>query len=504
MADTDTDTDTTAAGAALVPGAHRSIRRIDAGEGPYAGTLVTRGAAVAVRVDAATISGWAGWEHAGDDHVAGPLDIVRRSDGHDVLLPWCTERVSSFLGRRSAAGVELASGETTTLVASILRGLGELGRSPGDEPAGEWWLTDDGRPTFVIGQGGAARAGAADLVSRMREDCEDRALSRLLVTIDDGLKADTARQRVPGRQLERWEAQLFETSAPKPLRRDVHAPERARDADAAGRAVIARPDTQRLVRSRAALRRDSDRGRAHASRILGWIARRLARWCAAVVPVLEFRRRRAAERGAAHRDDRMRRGAAEDARTPVRRVRRTIVAGAAAAVVIAGGLLWPGGATGEPDGGSATSVPESARGVEEADRTSAGPSPEAVATAPDPTPASPPEGPTPDGREPADPVEAARRLIDAIGICGENGDPEWGEAVARGSVGAVDALVSAGEVSQLELVDEYGDVAVIRASSSGGGGDGATTAGGERMVVLVRVEEKWLVRDVYDVADQPG
>lgn len=503
------DTEARPRGTVLVPGAHRVIRRIDAGEGPYAGTLVTRGGSVAVQVDAEAITGWAGWEHAGDDHVAAPLDIVRRLDGHDVLLPWCTERVSSFFGRRAAADAALASGETTTLVASILRGLGELTRAEGQEETGEWWLTDDGRPTFVIGAGKTARSAAAGLVARLRTDCTDRALTRLLVVIEEGLSADTARPGMPVRQLERWEAELFETAAPKPLRRDVHAPELARDADAARHAVVARPDARRQLRGRASLPREGSGVGALWSRLGTGVVHRLGAWRAALARPIEGRTRRIADGASVRRGEAAERGSAPDDRVPARRGRRTIVAAAAAAVVLAGGLLWPGGATGEPDGGGATAVPESTPRATDVAPISAESSTTPAPSSPEPDtapePVTPGEGSPRDGSGDLEPVEAARMLISAISICGANGDEVCEGAVAPGSVGVVDALSGGSdEEPQLEPVDEYGDVAVIRVSSTRAGGDGAASDDGERMVVLVRMAEKWLVRDVYNVADQPG
>ena len=471
---------------------------------------------MAVLVDSASISGWAGWEHAGDDHVAGPLDIVRRSDGHDVLLPWCTERVSSFFGRRVAADAAFSSGEMTTLVASILRGMGELARGTTQEETGEWWITDDGRPTFVIGAGETARSAGAALVARLRRDCADRTLARLLVVIEEGLTADSARPGMPVRQLEKWEAELFDTAAPKPLRLDVHAPELARDADAARHAAVPRTDVRRPVRSRSSLPREVGRVRALSSRILTPLVHRLGAWRAAVVVRLERHGRRNADRDPLLRGGRTDAGAGErvgargrsraraevGGRAPVSRGRRTIVAAGAAAVVLAGGFLWPGGATGEPAGRGAVAEPKSTPRATEPDRIPADPSP--TPSAPAPVPPSG-EGKPHDGSDSGDPVEAARSLIDAIGVCSETDDAVCAGAVADGSAGVVEALgdSSVGTL-QFEPVDEYGDVAVIRVSSSEGGGDGAAPAEGERMVVLVRITEKWLVRDVYDVADPPG
>lgn len=144
--------------APLVAGAHRVIRMLDAHEGPYGGALVTWGEGVAVRTDARTLSGWEGWRHAGSEHVAGPVDLIRRADGHDVLLPWCRERVVTFLSRRRAGGPELAVGEANTLVMSLLRGVGELSTFGGIACEGTWWLTEEGRRS----RGGCAGWGRAD------------------------------------------------------------------------------------------------------------------------------------------------------------------------------------------------------------------------------------------------------------------------------------------------------------------------------------------------------
>ena len=74
-------------------------------------------------------------------------------------------------------------------------------------------------------------------------------------------------------------------------------------------------------------------------------------------------------------------------------------------------------------------------------------------------------------------------LISAIGICGENEDKVCDGAVAQGSVGVVDELGGGKEGAlQLQSVDEYGDVAVIRVSPSQGVSDGAASEGGEPSV----------------------
>nr|WP_017202219.1 hypothetical protein [Microbacterium barkeri] len=75
--------------------------------------------------------------------------------------------------------------------------------------------------------------------------------------------------------------------------------------------------------------------------------------------------------------------------------------------------------------------------------------------------------------------------------------------MATGSTGVVDALAGVDTASSTaELVDEYGDVAVVRLRVESLGNDEAVSSA-EKMVVLIRAEQKWLVRDAYDVADQP-
>ncbi len=471
------------------------IRQLDADEGPYAGALVTRGESVAVQIHCETLAGWAGWEHAGDEHVAGPVDIVRRQDGHDVLLPWCTERIGAFLGRRAAADVAFAAGELTTVVASLLRGLGELARADGPAVTGEWWLTQDGRPMFVIGAGDDARSASSRLIDRMQRDCADRSLSRLLGEIRDGLHKSGERPSMPARQLERWEAELFATAASRPLKRDVHAPEKARGLDVAHRVAPSMPGTRREARGGGS-HHTMDRGsRGAIDRVSEWARRRLEE----VRTALEDRViRRDVKKGggtSSTREKKPSEGASGVVAPRPRRLgRRLVVAGAAAAVVLGGGLLWPGGATGEPAAGRSRPSPAASRS----------------STAPQTTgPVSPIPSPesTDQSTRAEDPVAAARALLLAIGRCAETGDLACSGAVAAGSSGIVEALTgaaSAEKVPELAAVDEYGDVAVIRVSSIAVVGEGAEPRRIEQMVVVVRVNEKWLVRDAYDVADQPG
>lgn len=495
----------------LIPGVHRVVRVLDPDEGPYAGSLVTNRGSVAVLVDVEAISGWDAWEHAGDEHVAAPMDIVRRHDGHGVLLPWCTERLGSFLGRRQVDGPDFSSGEVSTLVGSLLRGLDELAAEQGDGAVrGDWWLTEDGRPMFVIGSGEDAREGAARIVDRLHEDCRDRGLGRLLGTIRDGLRALGARPGAPRRQLELWEAELFATAAPRPLEREERTPTRVGDIDLVRTLRAAPAESRRRRRPPSAGYGDPQPESAvpRLLRIPAAVAAAARAWISAARTSLASglsRGRASGELRRARWWGRRRSGHAPrlDGAAPMasRRPRLLLVGGAMAAAVLGVGLLWPGEATGEPDsgagrGGAAIEQTAEATGSPAAEvPDGVGPPPEA--------PHGPTATPSADGDpgELDDPVSAAKALLVSIRDCATAGDDSCAGAVAEGSAGIVTMLGGGPSgASEPELVDRYGDIAVIRASVR----DPAVAESvAERVVVLVRTTEKWLVRDAYDVADQP-
>ena len=85
---------------------------------------------------------------------------------------------------------------------------------------------------------------------------------------------------------------------------------------------------------------------------------------------------------------------------------------------------------------------------------------------------------------------AARALVDAIRGCED--------AACRGELwedpAAATAIEAAsGEGYRVQVVDEYGGVAAVRIV-----GESVT-----QILVMVQADEKWLVREVYDLADQP-
>lgn len=445
---------------ALTPAAHRQIRWLDGHEAAFAGALVTDGEQLRVRVAADDLPD-ALWAYSDAQHVAGVRDVVRRGSGHDALLPWCAEPVDVFLARRASAEQPLSTGETVTLVGSLLRGVGEVG----DEPLrGRWWLTDDSRPLFVPGEGSPCGATAAEIIGRVRDACTDRMLDRLLTEIAGGIEE----HRTVRRSGDRWEHELTQLAAPRTLARDVFAPERVVD-----NAV------HRERRSHPTLRnpeRDDLRERWRA-RIAGGVER-------AVVWLRERRPRRV-------------RSEQRAVASHAGRGRMLIVGAAAAAAVLLGGMLWPGDdetsatesvaqrspdepAPGEPKPGVATSEP---------------PADEGAAKSPPPADRTrQPEGEASSGQTVP---EQAAQLLERIGACQEQDDATCADAVVEGAGEVVLRRLDGGAQARgITPVEDYGDIAVVRLA--------AVAELGEQMLVLVRQKDGWLVRDVYDVADQPS
>src|SRR5690606_29284894 len=98
-----------------------------------------------------------------------------------------------------------------------------------------------------------------------------------------------------------------------------------------------------------------------------------------------------------------------------------------------------------------------------------------------------------------DALVAVPPLLDAVATCAAEGAATCPEALTDGLAAPGDGLaVQGSEASSAALVDDYGDVAVVKLVP-------VDTDGGapEQMLVLERREQKWLVRDIYDVAHQP-
>lgn len=450
----------------LVPGAHRLIRRLDGAESPFTGELVSDGEHRRVLVDTAARDAVL-WEFAGAEHVAGVHDLVRTADGHGALLPWCVEPVETLIARRCAAGRPLTSGETVTLVGSLLRGIVEVA---GRAVTGRWWLEDGGRPVFVPGEGVSSTAASVAVIERIRDECADRAMQRMLVRIAVGM----ADHRVVLRELDAWEGELTELAAPRALEREIP------DMDGAWPA----PERVRALPFH----------RAGLAEVTGQLEERpsLRERLVLIGARLQERVRDSIPSKAKVSSD-VETGADGAARTRAPRGRVLLVGAGAAALVILGGLLWPGG---DED----AVMPQAVA----ADR-QASPAPSAsergqVSQLEEPRPsasdAPAPDRPQPD-RDDDDVERTAMRLLKAIDGCRAKKDRDCATAVAAGGAqGVLDRLGADAAGRDVTLVEDYGDIAVTRL--------GRTAANGEQMLVLVREEDGWLVRDVYDVADQPS
>ncbi|MFB7842593.1 hypothetical protein [Microbacterium sp. NPDC056052] len=516
-----------------VTGAHRTIRTLAEDEGPFEGDLVTRTGGMAVRVDAERLRGWVGWTFAGAEHVAAPLDVALRADGQDVLLPWCVRTVRTSLAQAGEAD-GISHGEAVTLAASVLRGVLELedglpeaGRSRrGDgelrdarmdgegEPHGSWWLTDEARPVFVIEarEGRHADGPVRDTGERLLRDVEgrieDRALRRILARLAEALH-DPRRLRA---EAARWERELLEIAAPRPLRmiadefaaddreedparpvslRRERPPRRAelRTAGRAGAVASRRTGPRsdhampRLPRARAAPRAGALRGGRGRSALEGPM--RVLR------DVTGHARARGRDLNALRRGVRDRSSWLQSEQ-PLRRRRwrgPAVVAASAAVAITLVGALWPS------DTGGADAAGRRTRTAEVVPSASGSPSaaaPRSAAAERGAAPAGSDERPrAPGASSLSEPAAAGAELIAAARTCEASPQPACAE-VWDGGTAASHSLRGAQEPA--ELIEDYGDIAAIR----NGSGEEA------QMVVIIRRNAEWRIRDVYDIADPPS
>lgn len=442
--------------------AYRPLRTVSGGdESPWPGTLVRAASGdTRVLVDSRHFGDeWPGWSADPDGHILGALDLVRRAEGHDVVVPVCVERADAFVRRREASGAPLSLGETVTLAVSIVRGFAEL--VPVRATAGRWWVTDAGRPLFACGvAGGPVAEACAELLRALEAPGAAAAL-------DEAVRAMLA-DRPSRHELDAAEQRLFALADPEPLALTVFGPRRARAATVTDAPADA-PWTRR--RPGAPSSDDEPRGllatiARHVDADLGDAASRVA--------TDAWRRLRTAGSGS--------------------RPKPWLLAAGLAIAIVTGGFVWPAGAddAGVSEVPAPSAASESAedappRDVTQEGATDSGAANENAASAEESTDATP----TPD-QTPTDLVTIADELLSARSAC--DGDPDCLPRVvedpsAAFPPGAVDLPSDA---RSLSLVDEFGGVAVLRVERL----DAASAA---QLVVLVRGGEGWLLRDVYDV-----
>lgn len=395
-------------------------------------------------VDAAILADWQGWDASPDGHVLGPVDVVRRVDGHDVLLPLCTERVDTLLARR---GVELAltPGEIVTVTVSALRGMAEITARDRGPATGSWWLTDEGRPVFVDdADGPAAAATTTDLLDRLAAD----ATKPLADAVQHAI-ALVAEPRALAHELDGAEERLFDVAA----------------AEALGTAPLAAQRRQRPA---------SDPDATTAVDVP-------RAWWTTVLASVDADFADAFSRATTGLWRRMRR--------PARRSRRRpwALAACLGAGVIAVGLMWPAPGPPAVAGGQpgVTDVPD--RSV----------APAATPAADPPDPAAPGESAPAAGAASVDLAVVTATLLDRRRECLAASDDACLSQVAEDpartfSPGASD--IAAGERT-VTLLDEFGGVAVLRVEAT-------TGAAPAQLVVIVGGTGSWLLRDVHDVEQQ--
>lgn len=436
------------------------IRSVAPPESPFDGVLA-RGPddQTVLLVDRGALTEWPGWRREPSEHVLAPIDVLRRADGHDVVLPVLVERLDRLLARRVDAVTAPSAGETVTLVVSVLRGLCGVVEEEVSDTA-EWWLSEDGRPVLVEGRGDANARRASELVLCAVADSAGPPLSGIVREVAE-LVADGRSTR---RELEEREDDLFRHAAPEPIATQVIVPSRA---------------AARRAHGPSAAEREPAADPAPAP----WWRRLAGHVDAELADALI---------GAGSR---LARGMRSRTGSGARRRRAPLVlAGVLAAVVLAGGLLWP--SEDESSGArTATSAPagaepqaESASPVERGSADDAGAMPDATA---EPRQTEQAASPVPASLE-----QALGELLDRRRGCSDDACraeviEDAGRALAAGAID-----LSAHERT-IRLIDDLGGLAVLAVEPVGGGT-------GAQFVTIVDTDGGWRIRDAYVVADPPS
>lgn len=426
---------------------YRPIRRIEAGaDAPFPATLCRLASGdTALLVDAAELPvQWQGWTAQPDGHLLQPVDLVRRADGHDVVLPVLTTRLVDLAQRRRSEGRDLLDGEAVTLAVSLLRGLEEV-RTGWPDERGEWWLTDAGFPALVTG------CGSIDAADATRAALEEVAEGRPATPWHDVLEA-ARRPRIAARELARLEDDLFAFASARAV--DMTARPSAAG-EGAGRERWRddiEPAAPRTLWEQLGRHVDAD------------LADVFSRATTAV-----WRRLRSRPGGGSRR-------------------RVWLLAAAVAAVVVLGGLLWP------QDRSPEASAPETVSAQPTITPASTDAPAPAVSEGGDGDTTTEPSAQGAPAAGPPDLVAVASDLLTARSACDQ---PSCAGAVMVDpsrtlAPGVVDLPSSARTVT---LLDEFGGVAVLRVDAVDG------TAESE-LVVIELVGDRWLLRDVT-LAQQP-
>ncbi len=416
-----------------------ALRELAIGDAPFAGTL-RAGDPPQLWTDAASFAASAAWAAVAADHLLTAQDSARTDEGTWVVLPHCPVRLTDVVERGGCR----SAGAITTVIVSALRGAAQADALDAED--GRWWVTAEGRPVLALTGTSSWREETRALLERIAVDAEEaqaELIHRVLATIDDA--------RLLRREGEALEDEIFREAAAAPLDLATPAEPMTPAADPLRRSAVAR-DTRGVGLLADIVERVVDG--AIADRMRGAAAS-----AGALIARIRFRRSTAPTQ--ARTVERPRTG------------RRAIaVAAAAAAAVIIVGVLWPA-----EEGDPVETAPRSSPAQASTQASTPG------AAQPAQAEASP--APTPTG----DPLHAGAALIALLAECDDDDcrTSRW-EAPA-----SAQPIAAASEEYEIDLVDEYGGVAALRVT-----GQDRT-----QIVVIVRQNDEWLVREVYDLADQP-
>jgi hypothetical protein len=204
------------------------VRAVGPPDSPFEGMLARApDGGTVLLVDRKTLGEWPGWRMPAGTHVLAPLDVLRRPDGHDLVLPALADRLDRLLIRRRSAGAPVSDGESVTVAVSVLRGLVAALAEDLEGATASWWVTPEGMPVLVCGtgDGDAARASKA-IVELLVDDARSASLRDVLAEGLDGV----SEVRMLPRNAEGCEDRLFAAAQPEPLMTEVIGPVRARAA----------------------------------------------------------------------------------------------------------------------------------------------------------------------------------------------------------------------------------------------------------------------------------
>ncbi|MBD3752599.1 MAG: hypothetical protein IE935_09260 [Micrococcales bacterium] len=426
------------------------LRRVTTRESPYAGTLVRSPAGVHLLIDPEQVpAGELFWTPQEDTHVLRALDVVHMGTSRSeasvgALVEACREPLETYLEVRDSLLAPVTEPECATIMISLLRGANELRAAASKDLGGAWWLSASARPVFALMPGAEPAAqSACRILNRLPlDDARGGSVRDAIVAV---LRADDLRAG----GIDACERAVFEWVEPGPLRPSSKPPAPVRltpspatvDSPLRAESRAVTPDEpaafDRLVRG-------GDGGWHETLADVAASARGAMR---------SLRRRPRAER-------------------PVRRGRLVIAAVAVGVVLaVAVTVLTPDARTAPadnaPTGGGA---PLPAIGE---------------ATSPD------------SGLEEESPdlSRVAGVILDAMSTCA--GDAACvGTISERGDVApAAGAATAPAALRTLHLVDEYGDVAVVRAEAD---------SYPPQLVVIARHDDRWLLREVLDLTQQPS